>query len=151
MAPRSRDLRVSDRHPQLSDSARNFMGHLMVPPVLIAVMGCQPSMTAAAAADPIRVCFELDDDCIALAVQELARAQTEILVQSYAYTNRRIVQALSDAKRRGVPVRMIVDVTGERASRGRGSGGRCRCLDGLQRHAATQQGYHCRSPHPYHG
>ncbi len=39
----------------------------------------------------------------------LARAQTEILVQAYSFTNRQLAQAIVDAKMRGVRVTVILD------------------------------------------
>lgn len=91
---------------------------------MVAAIGlgaCQAEETAAAPAGAgpagaqasIRTCFEPDEDCIALLVGEIAAAEHEVLVLAHAFTNRRIFAALTEAERRGVAVRVIIDRTRE--------------------------------------
>ena len=62
-------------------------------------------------------CFTPGDDCAGMIASDIDRAQSQILVQAYSFTNRRIGDALVQAKRRGVDVQVIVDHS-ELAGRG---------------------------------
>ncbi len=56
------------------------------------------------------VCFVPGpDDCALVAVAEIAKAQQTLDVQEFQLTERRIAQALADAKARGVAVRLLLD------------------------------------------
>lgn len=92
---------------------------LMIIAAAAVVTACQsPASEASPAQAPsIQTCFEPDDDCIALAVREIDGARQEILVHAYAFTNKRIVNALGQAEGRGVQVRMIVDDSREGSAR----------------------------------
>ena len=58
------------------------------------------------------VCFEPEEDCTALAVDAIDRAETQILVHAYGLTTSSgTVEALVRAKQRGVDVRLIADRT----------------------------------------
>jgi phosphatidylserine/phosphatidylglycerophosphate/cardiolipin synthase-like enzyme len=64
---------------------------------------------------PGEVCFTSGNhstegaDCAGLVADEIAAASASLLVQAYNFTEHRIVAALIDAHRRGVPVTVIVD------------------------------------------
>jgi phospholipase D len=60
----------------------------------------------------VAVCFEPEEDCTALAVDAIDRAETQILVHAYGLTtNSTIVEALVRARQRGVEVKLIADRT----------------------------------------
>ncbi|MBI5329909.1 MAG: phospholipase D family protein [Betaproteobacteria bacterium] len=58
-----------------------------------------------------QVAFTPGDDAGALVITAIRNAKKQVLVQAYSFTHRDIGQALIDAKRRGVDVRVIVDLT----------------------------------------
>lgn len=53
--------------------------------------------------------FSPKGGCTEAIASEINRAKSEILVQAYSFTSRRIVQALADARTRGVIVQIILD------------------------------------------
>jgi phosphatidylserine/phosphatidylglycerophosphate/cardiolipin synthase-like enzyme len=60
----------------------------------------------------VAVCFSPEEDCTALAVDAIDRAEIQILVSAYGLTtSSKAVEALMQAKRRGVDVRVIADRT----------------------------------------
>jgi phosphatidylserine/phosphatidylglycerophosphate/cardiolipin synthase-like enzyme len=69
-------------------------------------------VTALGTGAAIAACFEPEEDCTALAVDAIDRAETQFLVNAYALTtSSRTVLGLIRAKRRGVDVRVIADRT----------------------------------------
>lgn len=56
-----------------------------------------------------KVCFTPGDDCTKMIIDEMAEAKKQILVQMYIFTNYRLAQALLDAKRRGIDVKVLLD------------------------------------------
>ena len=60
----------------------------------------------------VAVCFSPEEDCAALAVDAIDRAESQILANAYALTiGSGIVEALVRAKHRGVDVKLIADRT----------------------------------------
>jgi hypothetical protein len=60
----------------------------------------------------VAVCFSPEEDCTALAVDAIDRAEIQILVNAYGLTtSSKTVEALIQARRRGVDVRVIADRT----------------------------------------
>jgi phosphatidylserine/phosphatidylglycerophosphate/cardiolipin synthase-like enzyme len=60
----------------------------------------------------VAVCFSPEEDCTAFAVDAIDRAETQILVSAYGLTtSSKVVEALIQARRRGVEVRVIADRT----------------------------------------
>ena len=60
----------------------------------------------------VAVCFSPEEDCTALAVDAIDRAEAQILVNAYGLTtSSKTVEALIQARRRGVDVRVIADRT----------------------------------------
>jgi phosphatidylserine/phosphatidylglycerophosphate/cardiolipin synthase-like enzyme len=58
----------------------------------------------------VAVCFSPEEDCTALAVDAIDRAEIQILVSAYGLTtSSKAVEALMQAKLRGVDVRVIAD------------------------------------------
>lgn len=57
----------------------------------------------------VQVAFTPWDDAESMIVDAINRAKTEILVQAYGFTSRRITDALMSAHRRGVRVRLLAD------------------------------------------
>lgn len=69
-------------------------------------------MELAAIPPTITTCFAPEDDCAAFAARAIGSAQHEILVGAYNLTTGSgIVEALLDAKERGVDVRLLADRT----------------------------------------
>jgi phosphatidylserine/phosphatidylglycerophosphate/cardiolipin synthase-like enzyme len=69
-------------------------------------------VTSLATGAAVVVCFSPEEDCTALAVDAIDRAETQILVSAYGLTTTsKAVDALMQAKRRGVDVRVIADRT----------------------------------------
>jgi phosphatidylserine/phosphatidylglycerophosphate/cardiolipin synthase-like enzyme len=69
-------------------------------------------VTSLATATAVAVCFSPEEDCTALAVDAIDRAEFQILVSAYGLTtSSKAVEALMQAKRRGVDVRVIADRT----------------------------------------
>jgi len=56
-----------------------------------------------------QVAFSPEDDAGALVVDAIQGARSQILVQAYSFTHKRIAEALVAAKRRGLEVLVIVD------------------------------------------
>src|SRR5437588_12170911 len=61
----------------------------------------------------LRVCFVPDEDCTTLIVRTIDAAKSELLVQAYGFTSGPIIQALVNAKERGVDVKIILDKSNE--------------------------------------
>lgn len=56
-----------------------------------------------------QVCFTPGENCTALLVKTIHQSQQSILVQAYSFTSMPIADALVDAKKRGVDVKVILD------------------------------------------
>ena len=57
----------------------------------------------------VQTCFEPENNCAAVVVRALGLAEATAMTGAYALTEPSIIQALVDAKRRGVDVELIVD------------------------------------------
>ena len=64
---------------------------------------------------PTQVCFSPNGGCTAAIVKELNAAKSEILVQAYSFTSAPIAQALVQAHKRGVTVKVILDKSQKKA------------------------------------
>jgi len=60
-------------------------------------------------APKINVCFSPEGQCEKLALFALNQAKKEILVQTYSFTSKPIANALIEASRRGVSVKVLFD------------------------------------------
>jgi phospholipase D len=58
---------------------------------------------------PYEVCFTPGGDCTDLAVSNIDKARSSILVQAYSFTSAPIAKALVNAKNRGIDVKVILD------------------------------------------
>ncbi len=58
---------------------------------------------------PVEVYFSPGGGCTDAVVREVRAARHSILVQAYSFTSTRIAQALVDAHRRGVDVKVLID------------------------------------------
>jgi phosphatidylserine/phosphatidylglycerophosphate/cardiolipin synthase-like enzyme len=58
-------------------------------------------------------CFTPGENCTAFIVRRIAWAKSELLVQAYYLTSMPIVQAICEAKRRGVDVKLLLDKANE--------------------------------------
>ncbi len=67
--------------------------------------------------------------CTEAIVSEINKAKSEILVQAYSFTSKKIASALADAHARGVDVQIILDKS-QRSARG--------SLAAFERHAGVQ-------------
>lgn len=81
--------------------------------LLAAVLAGPPAQAGEAlslqARGEVLVAFTPGDDAAGLIIASLRAARRQVLVQAYAFTHRDIAQALVDAWRRGVDVRVIAD------------------------------------------
>lgn len=64
---------------------------------------------ATQAAEVEAVCFTPGQDCTAVVVGQIASAHQQVLVQAYSFTSPEILKALTDARKRGIDVRIILD------------------------------------------
>lgn len=76
----------------------------------------------------ISECFEPQEECTRFVVDAIKLARSEILVQAYGYTNKEILAALSQAKKDGIDVRVILDKTNESE---RYPAGTCNAIAGI--------------------
>lgn len=58
-----------------------------------------------------QTCFTPGNDCTGLIVQTIREARSQVLVQAFEFTSDPIEQALLDAKRRRLDVRVVLDKT----------------------------------------
>jgi phosphatidylserine/phosphatidylglycerophosphate/cardiolipin synthase-like enzyme len=58
---------------------------------------------------PVKVLFSPGGGCTKAIVEEINNAKTEILVQAYRFTSHPIAEALVEAHKRGVAVKVIID------------------------------------------
>lgn len=76
------------------------------------------SASSPAAADRIHLegataetCFTPGEDCAAVVIAAIGEARRTIRLLGYGFTSRRILDALVDAHRRGVDVRLVLDAS----------------------------------------
>jgi phosphatidylserine/phosphatidylglycerophosphate/cardiolipin synthase-like enzyme len=62
----------------------------------------------------VTVAFSPHGQGEALIVSAIGSAKTQILVQAYGFSNKAILAALADAKKRGVDVKVILDKSNDR-------------------------------------
>ena len=62
-----------------------------------------------AAQGSVQLAFTPGDDAAGLVVDAIHGAKKQVLVQAYSFTHRDIAEALVDAKRRGLDVRVVAD------------------------------------------
>lgn len=55
------------------------------------------------------VCFTPGNDCTTTIVNEIKKAKKSIYLQAYSFTSKPITKAITDAKRKGVDVQVILD------------------------------------------
>jgi phosphatidylserine/phosphatidylglycerophosphate/cardiolipin synthase-like enzyme len=65
----------------------------------------------------LQVCFTPQQQCLPMVLVEIRKAKQEILVQAYQITSKPIADALIEAHRRGVTVRVLADKSQETSSR----------------------------------
>jgi phospholipase D len=66
---------------------------------------------------PVRACFTPDSRCTEGIVKAIQNAHSSIYVQAYGFTSHPIAQALVEAKKRGVDVRVILDKSQQTAKK----------------------------------
>jgi phosphatidylserine/phosphatidylglycerophosphate/cardiolipin synthase-like enzyme len=70
-------------------------------------------VAAAPACAAIHRCFTSGQDCTNAIVQAIDAANKELLVQAYGFTSCPIIAAIGRAKKRGVKVKVLLDLTNE--------------------------------------
>lgn len=55
------------------------------------------------------ICFTPGNDCASEIINEIKQAKKQVLVQAYSFTDTAIANALIDAKKKGVDVRVVLD------------------------------------------
>jgi phospholipase D len=68
-----------------------------------------PWLASSSEKSPLRVCFSPEGQCTDKVVDAINSAQSSISVAAYAFTCPRIAEALRDAYRRGVDVKLLID------------------------------------------
>ncbi len=68
-----------------------------------------PEVSIAAAPESMDVCFTPGQSCLPKVIKYIDNAKTSILLLGYSFTSKPITQALIQAKKRGVKVRIILD------------------------------------------
>src|SRR5690348_5047592 len=76
-------------------------------PATLALLLCSASFVIAQ--QKIDVYFSPKGGCTDAVVRELDNAKTSVLVQAYSFTSAPIARAVTNAKRRGVAVQVILD------------------------------------------
>lgn len=66
---------------------------------------------------PVSVCFTPNKKCKIQIINEISKAKKSILVQAYSFTDREIAQALADASKRGVVVKVLLDKSNQKDNR----------------------------------
>lgn len=69
----------------------------------------EPGPLVLPATGTVQVAFTPGDDAGKLIVDAINSAQHQLLVQAFSFTHRKIAEALIEAKRRGVDVKVIAD------------------------------------------
>lgn len=69
----------------------------------------QAVLSEGAGTAQVRVAFTPGDDVSGMIVAAIHQAQRQVLVQLFSFTDRDIAQALAEAQRRGVDVRVLAD------------------------------------------
>lgn len=68
-----------------------------------------PWLTSSSEKAPLRVCFSPEGKCTDKIIDAIHSAQSSISVAAYAFTCPRIAEALRDAYRRGIDVKLLID------------------------------------------
>jgi phosphatidylserine/phosphatidylglycerophosphate/cardiolipin synthase-like enzyme len=64
------------------------------------------------------VCFSPEENCQSIILEQIAKAEKEIIIQAYSFTDKALAQALLDKKNAGLEVKVLYDSS---QSKGRGS------------------------------
>ena len=75
----------------------------------ILFLSCTQATPPARADMVVQACFSPQGKCAAHILREIEQAKQEILVAVYAFTSDELARAVSQAKNRGVSVRVIID------------------------------------------
>jgi phosphatidylserine/phosphatidylglycerophosphate/cardiolipin synthase-like enzyme len=73
--------------------------------------------SAPVAEGAVSVCFTPDKRCQSLIIREIGQAKQSIFVQAYSFTDKEIASALTDAARRGVMVKFLLDKSNRKDER----------------------------------
>jgi phosphatidylserine/phosphatidylglycerophosphate/cardiolipin synthase-like enzyme len=85
------------------------MRALSIAVVAFGTMVSAPAFAQSAGSPILTTCFTPGQNCEAMIVSQIDRAKSELLIQSYKFTNRAVVRAMERAQDRGVKVRLILD------------------------------------------
>jgi len=64
-------------------------------------------------ASELLTCFTPGENCTDLIVKQINQSKTSIYIQAYGFTSKPIIEAVANAKSRGVEVKMILDKVNE--------------------------------------
>ena len=67
------------------------------------------SAVASGAEMAVQACFSPQGRCSTHIIREIAKAQKELLIAVYAFTNDELARAVAQAKKRGVSVQIVLD------------------------------------------
>lgn len=90
---------------------RFVAGYALIAASAVALPAAAQAPAAASASGPpvLTTCFTPGQNCEAMIVKQIDGAKSEVLLQTYKFTNKAIVQAMRRARDRGVNVRMLLD------------------------------------------
>ena len=81
----------------------------------ILVISTLPALSAQAKNRRSIPCFVPGKDCIAVVVNTIEAAQSQLLIQAYGFTSCPIIRAIGAAKNRNLDVRVLLDKSNEQA------------------------------------
>ncbi|MFI5377917.1 MAG: phospholipase D family protein [Tepidisphaerales bacterium] len=84
-------------------------GILLLSVLLVAACDRSQNGAAAYSEEGISVFFSPQTNCTELIIEQIRQARTKVLVQAYSFKSEPILDALAEAVRRGVAVRVIID------------------------------------------
>ena len=88
-----------------------FVAGLLSYPLFIenVLLSPPPEVSIAAVPESLDVCFTPGQSCLTKVIKYIDNAKTSILLLGYSFTSKPITQALIQAKKRGVNVRIVLD------------------------------------------
>ena len=88
-----------------------FVAGLLSYPLFIenVLLSPPPEVSIAAVPESLDVCFTPGQSCLPKVIKYIDNAKTSILLLGYSFTSKPITQALIQAKKRGVNVRIVLD------------------------------------------
>lgn len=86
-------------------------GFLSYPRLMHDVVHLEPPVTSSTVISPesLKVCFTPNQSCLSQILKAINEAKTSIMLLGYSFTSKPITNALIQAKKRGVNIRIVLD------------------------------------------